>query len=126
MEQKAVLIGATGLIGSHFLDGLKDNDDLQIHAITRRKINHLEQKGFIGQSVYDFKDLEAIRPALKADTLISTFGTTIRNAGSQDEFVRVDHDIPLEISKMAKEEGCKSMIIVSSVEADSGSKYFYT
>ena len=65
MEQKAVLIGATGLIGSHFLDGLKDDDDLQIHAITRRKINHLEQKGFIGQSVYDFKDLEAIRPALK-------------------------------------------------------------
>ena len=61
MEQKAVLIGATGLIGSHFLDDLKDNDDLQIHAITRRKIDHLEQKGFIGQSVYDFKDLEAIQ-----------------------------------------------------------------
>ena len=94
---KSILIGATCLIGSHFLDGLKGNDDLHIHAITRRKINHLEQKGFIGQSVYDFKDLEAIRPALKADTLISTFGTTIRNAGSQDEFVRVDHDIPLEI-----------------------------
>ncbi|MEK9859511.1 MAG: NAD(P)H-binding protein [Deltaproteobacteria bacterium] len=126
MEQKAVLIGATGLIGSHFLDGLKDNDDLQIHAITRRKIDHLEQKGFIGQSVYDFKDLEAIRPVLKTDILISTFGTTIRNAGSQDEFVRVDHDIPLEISKMAKEEGCKTMILVSSVGADSGSKYFYT
>ena len=126
MEQKAVLIGATGLIGSHFLDGLKDNDDLQIHAITRRKIDHLEQKGFIGQSVYDFKDLEAIRPVLKTDTLISTFGTTIRNAGSQDEFVRVDHDIPLQISKMAKEEGCKTMILVSSVGADSGSKYFYT
>ena len=49
MEQKAILIGATGLIGSHFLNDLKDNDDLQIHAITRRKINHLEQKGFIGQ-----------------------------------------------------------------------------
>ena len=126
MEQKAALIGATGLIGSHFLDGLKDDDDLQIHAITRRKIDHLEQKGFIGQSVYDFKDLEAIRPVLKADTLISTFGTTIRNAGSQDEFVRVDHDIPLQISKMVKEEGCKSMILVSSVGADSSSKYFYT
>ena len=102
MEQKAVLIGATGLIGSHFLDGLKDNDNLQIHAIIRRKIDHLEQKGFIGQSVYDFKDLEAFRPVLKADTLISTFGTTIQNEGSQDEFVRVDHDIPLQISKMAK------------------------
>ena len=104
MEQKAVLIGATGLIGSHFLDGLKDNDDLQIHAITRRKINHLEQKGFVGQSVYDFKDLEAIRPILKADTLISTFGTTIRNAGSQEEFVRVDHDIPFENFKNGHRE----------------------
>ena len=126
MVQKAVLIGATGLIGSHFLNDLKDNDDLQIHVITRRKIDHLEQKGFIGQSVYDLKDLQAIRPLIKADILISTFGTTIRNAGSQDEFVRVDHDIPLQISKMAKEEGCKTMILVSSVGADSGSKYFYT
>ena len=27
---------------------------------------------------------------------------------------------------MAKEEGCKTMILVSSVGADSGSKYFYT
>ena len=76
--------------------------------------------------MYDFKDLEAIRPVLKTDILISTFGTTIRNVGSQDEFVRVDHDIPLEISKMAKEEGCKTMILVSSVGADSSSKYFYT
>ena len=76
--------------------------------------------------MYDFKDLEAIRPVLKTDILISTLGTTIRNAGSQEEFVRVDHDIPLEISKMAKEEGCKTMILVSSVGADSGSKYFYT
>ena len=114
------------MIGSHFLDGLKDNDDLQIHAITRRKIDHLEQKGFIGQSVYDFKDPEGIRPVLKTDILISTFGTTIRNAGSQDEFVRVDHDIPLQISKMGKEEGCKTMILFSSVGADYGSKYFYT
>ena len=114
MEQLAVLIGATGLIGWHFLDGLKDDDDLQIRAITRRKIDHLEQKGFIGQSVYDFKDLEAIRSVLKADILISTFGTTIRNAGPQDEFVRVDHEIPLQISRMTKEEGCKTMILVSS------------
>jgi hypothetical protein len=81
------------LIGSYYLDGLKGEDDLHIYAITRRKINHLEQRGFIGQSVYDLKDLETIKPALKADILISTFGTTIRNAGSQDEFVRVDHDI---------------------------------
>ena len=34
MEQKTVLIGATGLIGSYFLDGLKDDDDFQIRAIT--------------------------------------------------------------------------------------------
>ena len=73
-----------------------------------------------GNQVYDFKDMKTIRPVPKTDILISTFGTTIRNAGSQDEFVRVDHDIPLEISKMAKEEGCKYMILVSSVGADSG------
>ena len=41
MEQKAVLIGATGLIGSHFLDGLKDDDDLQIPSLDRNTTNDI-------------------------------------------------------------------------------------
>ena len=126
MVLKTVLIGSTGLIGSRFLECLEVEDDLEVNAITRRTITSLDNKDFIKQSVHDFKDNEKIRTELNTDILISTFGTTIKNAGSQDEFVRVDHDIPLDFSKTAKEQGCKTMILVSSAGADSMSKYFYT
>ena len=126
MGLKIVLIGSTGLIGSRFLECLEVEDDLKVKAITRRTITSLDSKDFIKQSVHDFKDNEKIRTELNTDILISTFGTTIKNAGSQDEFVRVDHDIPLDFSKTAKEQGCNTMILVSSAGADSMSKYFYT
>ena len=103
MGLKTVLIGSTGLIGSRFLECLEVEDDLEVKAITRRTITSLDSKDFIKQSVHDFKDNEKIRTELNTDILISTFGTTIKNAGSQDEFVRVDYDIPLDFSKTAKE-----------------------
>ena len=40
--------------------------------------------------------------------------------------IRDSHDIPLDFSKTAKEQGCNTMILVSSAGADSMSKYFYT
>ena len=38
----------------------------------------------------------------------------------------MDHDIPFNLSKIAQEEGCKTVILISSVGADSNSKYFHT
>ena len=126
MGYKTVLIASTGLIGSQFLECLKEEDGIDVNAITRRSITGLDHKVFIKQSIYDFKNNEKIRSKLYTDILICTFGTTIKNAGSQDEFVRVDHDIPFNLSKIAQEEGCKTMILISSVGADSNSKYFNT
>jgi len=39
--------------------------------------------------------------------------------------MKIDHDLPLEISKIAKEEGCRTMILVSSMGANSKSNIFY-
>jgi len=125
-KKKITLIGSTGLIGSHLLNAITSSDYQIVKAITRRKIYNLENKNFIKQSVQDFSDLEKMRTLLKTDVLVNTLGTTIKKAGSKEEFMKIDHDLPLEISKIAKEEGCRKMILISSMGANSKSKLFYS
>ena len=126
LKQKITLIGSTGLIGTHFLEILKDDDYKRVNVITRRKVSSLDNKDFIKQSVQNFSDLEKIREDLKTDVLVNALGTTIKKAGSKEEFMKIDHDLPLEISKIAKEEGCRTMILVSSMGANSNSNIFYS
>ena len=125
-KKKITLIGSTGLIGSHLLNAITSSDYQIVKAITRRKSYNLENKNFIKQSVQDFSDLEKMRTLLKTDVLVNTLGTTIKKAGSKEEFMKIDHDLPLEISKIAKEEGCRTMILVSSMGANSKSNIFYS
>ena len=126
LKQKITLIGATGLIGTHFLEEISPDDFEEVKAITRRKIPNLENMDFIKQSVHDFSELEKMRQDLKTDVLVCALGTTIIKAGSKDEFMKIDHDLPLEISRIAKEEGCRTMILISSMGANSKSNIFYS
>ena len=71
MEHKITLIGSTGLIGSHFLEGISNDDYQSVTAITRRRISNLDKKDFIKQSVHDFSDLEkTFYKKLAAETVI--------------------------------------------------------
>ena len=126
LKNKITLIGSTGLIGTHFLEEISPDDFKDVNAITRRRIPNPENKDFIKQSVHDFSDLEKMRQDLKTDVLVSAFGTTIKKAGSKEEFMKIDHDLPLKISKIAKEEGCRTMILISSMGANSKSNIFYS
>ena len=126
LKHKITLIGSSGLIGTNFLEQIGPDDFQNVKAITRRKILNLENKDFIKQSVHDFSDLEKMRQDLKTDVLVSALGTTIKKAGSKNEFTKIDHDLTLKISKIAKEEGCRTMILISSMGANSKSKIFYS
>ena len=106
--KKISLIGSTGLIGTHFLEQITQDDFQNVKAITRRNIPNLEKKDFMKQSVHDFSDLEKMRQDLKTDVLVNALGTTIKKAGSKDEFIKIDHDLPLKISRISKEEGSPS------------------
>jgi hypothetical protein len=67
-----------------------------------------------------------MRHDLKTDILVSALGTTLKKAGSKNEFMKIDHDLTFKISKIAKEEGCRTMILISSIGANYESKIFYS
>jgi len=100
MERKITLIGSTGLIGTNFLEGISNDDYQSVTAITRSRISNLDKKCFIKQSIHDFSDLGKMRLDLKTDVLVSALGTTIKKAGSKDEFMKIDHDLMLKIVRV--------------------------
>ncbi len=126
MARSVTVIGSTGLIGKQFLESVSEGEFKQVTAISRREIPELMGKSFINQTIHDFSDLEAMRPDLKTDILVCALGTTIKTAGSQEAFMRVDHDLPLEIARIAHEAGCQTFILISSVGADAQSSIFYS
>ncbi|MBC8193115.1 MAG: NAD-dependent epimerase/dehydratase family protein [Candidatus Marinimicrobia bacterium] len=126
MSQTITVIGSTGLIGLQFLSNISEGEYKGVTAITRREIPTLSDKPFIHQAIHDFSDLESMRADLKTDVLVCTLGTTIKTAGSQERFFEIDHNIPLALAKMAREEGCQTFILVSSLGANANSKIFYS
>jgi len=122
----AVLIGATGLIGSHLLKFLQNDDHFsEIRVLVRRQvaINHLNVKLI----VLDFEDETAFRNGITGcDSVFVAVGTTQKKVnGDKAAYRKVDYDIPVNAAKFCAEAGCKSFLLVSSVGADSKSGNFY-
>lgn len=120
-----LLAGATGLIGSTFLNLLKNGDSFEIIALTRRDIPSLKEIPHIKQEIVDFNNLKKYKQALSGESLVCALGTTIKKAGSQENFRHVDYQLSLEIAKYALENGCENLILISAIGADPNSKIFY-
>jgi uncharacterized protein YbjT (DUF2867 family) len=74
----------------------------------------------------DFERLDALpSETFSVDAAICALGTTIKVAGSQAAFRRVDHDYPLEIARRARALGATRYGLVSALGADARSRVFY-
>lgn len=126
-NSKATLLGATGLIGGHLLDELKnDSSYKEIHVILRRQVdfNHPRVK----EVVIDFEDEKAFQNAIAPESVVfCAVGTTQSKVdGDKEKYRKVDYNIPVNAAKFGLERDCKSFVLVSSIGADSKSSNFYT
>jgi uncharacterized protein YbjT (DUF2867 family) len=123
--KKAILFGASGFIGSHLLQELLNNDDYEQITIVVRKPqnrNHPKLKTLIG----DFNSLPQLKDSIIADDIFIALGTTKKQTPKENEYYQIDHDYPVLAAKMAKENGAKSVFVVSSIGANANSSVFYT
>jgi uncharacterized protein YbjT (DUF2867 family) len=126
MKNTILIAGSTGLVGSTFLDLIKEDQHYEkIIALTRKKILKLESCKKVRQQIINFDDLEHFNDLIKAKTLFCALGTTIKKAGSKENFRRVDFQYPVKIAEIALKNGAENIIIVSSTGADSKSRSFY-
>lgn len=124
MGYKALLIGATGLTGSHCLNLLLGQQRYdEVAVVTRRPINKTHPK--LVQHVIDFANIKRHRNLLEADHVYSCLGTTIASAGSEEAFKNIDFGLTVYIAKSAYELGATRFTHVSSIGANPESRFFY-
>ena len=124
--QSVTVIGASGLIGSALLRLLSEPGSPQVHALLRRPLTSGTLGPNIHPHVMDLGEPQQRKPALKSKVLVSALGTTIKTAGSQEEFWAIDHDLVLDIARQAQGLGLKHLILVSAMGADPNSRVFYS
>ncbi|MGH7269903.1 MAG: oxidoreductase [Polyangiaceae bacterium] len=120
-----VLLGASGLVGGAVLrQATADASCSSVTLLTRRPLGL--GGGKIREEVVDFERPETFRAHLAADHVVCCLGTTIKQAGSQEAFRKVDFDIPVAVAREAAAAGAGSFLIVTAVGADPESRVFYS
>jgi len=120
---KLLLVGATGLVGSHVLR--QALDDARISAVVAPVRRPLASHAKLDAPVVDFDNLPVDALWWQADAVVCALGTTMKQAGSRDAFRRVDHDYPLAVAKLARQQGTPAYVLNSAVGANAGSRFFY-
>ena len=124
MLPKALIAGATGLVGNELVSVLIKNEYYDsVHVLTRRPYNFEHLK--VINHIIDFERIDAFDPGAKIRDVYICLGTTMKKAGSRENFRKVDFGYIQAIARWAKEHGVKSLGIISSVGAAPDSRNFY-
>ena len=120
----AVVIGATGLIGTELVHKLEQNAKYdKVIVLARRDVKWESNK--VENAVIPFEKIEQQELPQGADYFCA-LGTTIKQVGSQAEFRKVDYEYVFHFAKAAKKCSANSFHLVSSIGANPHSANFYS
>lgn len=124
MGNRAAILGASGLVGGHCLEALLESQRIiSVVAFNRRELQ-VRNDAKLSQKILDLWNASPADFSGITDLFCAT-GSTIAKAGSQQEFRRIDYELPLSIARVAVSAGVQRFVLVSSVGADPASRNFY-
>ncbi len=147
MGRTAIILGASGLVGTEVLKQLLVDMDIsegfkpthststvsapkgldpsfeKIKFFVRKAISITHPK--LEQIIVDFDTIGNYSDSIKGDVVFCCIGTTIATAGSKEAFIKVDYTYPLEFAKIAKQNGVENFLLISSIGADKAASNFY-
>jgi uncharacterized protein YbjT (DUF2867 family) len=123
-QRTALLVGATGLVGGHCLQSLLRSDEYdKVILLVRRPLLLEHQK--IEEHIIDFDKLDQSASLIRANDVFCCLGTTIKKAGSQQEFRKVDFTYTVQTCAIAAKNGADQLLVVTAVGASPSSAIFY-
>lgn len=124
-NKTAIILGATGLVGSYCLEQLlKHPAYKKVVVLGRRKLNRSHER--LEQHIIDFDHLEKYQELFIGNDLFSCLGTTMAIAGSKEAFYKVDYTYVFESAQIAAQNKVNQLLLVSSIGADPDSLFYYT
>jgi uncharacterized protein YbjT (DUF2867 family) len=122
--RKALIVGATGLVGGFCLQALLDNSNYsEVGALVRKPLLKTHRK--LKTIITTFEHLGPEISNIQVHDVYCCLGTTIKKAGSQEAFKRIDHTLVVTVAELTKKQGAEQFLVVSALGADKDSKVFY-
>lgn len=122
---KVLLLGATGLIGHHCLEYLLAAPAVsQVIAPTRRTLPNRDAK--LRNLLVDFDRLDEYPELFDVSTILCCLGTTIKQAGSRENFRKVDYQYCVDAAELGRAHRAKAFLLVSAIGASASSPVFYS
>lgn len=126
MQRTALIIGATGLVGQHLLTQLTSLYPKTI-IIARSQPKGLDSSMHFYQ-LKDFSQLAEIMNSISLSKEVDAFtclGTTLKQAGSEENFRQIDLDFNLSFAQLCHKKGVQRFFLLSSMGAAASSRFFY-
>lgn len=124
--KSALIIGASGLVGSHLLQLLLNDSSInKIRALVRHPLHISHPK--LEEVIVDFNNMELYRQSIgKGDIIFSCIGTTMKKVkGNKILYKQIDFDIPVNAARFGIEAGYQHFVLVSAHLANAKSSIFY-
>lgn len=125
--RKALFVGASGLVGGHLLSLiLADSYWESVTSLVRKPTFHQGEK--LNQIQVDFDQLdESLFESFgRVDDIFCCLGTTIKKAGSEEVFKRVDLEYPLQVARLGLGIDANQFLVITALGADRNSGIFYS
>lgn len=124
-SKTALVFGATGLVGSELCQHLLNNDHYTTIKVFVRKPVDFTPSNKLQIIFTDFEHLEKVQSQIVGDDLFCCLGTTIKKAGTQKEFRKVDFELVFKIAQLAQINQVRHFLVISSLGANLHSSNFY-
>ncbi|KAB5594259.1 Oxidoreductase HTATIP2 [Ceratobasidium theobromae] len=133
--QSALLVGATGATGRHVLkELLKDPQFTRVGEFGRRSLPDSQLEGVdtskLVRKIVDFEKLDEKEwKEGRWDVVLITLGTTRKDAGSAENFEKIDRGFVINAAKAAKSTDSshqQRLVYLSSAGANASSHFLYT
>lgn len=124
-SKKALIIGATGLVGRELTKLLlADKEFGTVRAFLRTPTGLKDQK--LEEITTDFTRLKEVEEKISGDVLFSCMGTTLSKAGSKEKQYQIDYTFQYEFAKLAASNGVQDYMLISAPGASPDSMFFYS
>lgn len=122
---KAIIIGATGLVGHHLVQLLLEDQRVEHVLVLHRHPTGLQHEKLQDETV-DFDQPQQWKHLVEGDVLFSCMGTTRQKAGSKEAQYRVDYTYQYQMAEIAAAQGVGTYVLISAAMASSQSLFFYS
>lgn len=124
MQKTAIILGATGLTGSHLLHLLLEDEAFsKVIVFTRRETGVKHPK--LEEHIIDLLQLDKYKDLFKGEVVFCCIGTTKAKTPNRKAYKAIDYGIPVTAAKLAKQNNIGTYLVISAMGANETSKVFY-